>query len=143
MTGSAGAAHDLPTARDLAAEASAAARRGGPLIVIFSRPDCTYCEIVKRDYLLPLSQNPRYRDRVAVRQVNQDSAQVLHDWRGQRQTHAGFAAAEKVKLVPVVAFYGADGRRLADPIVGTRLPDFYASYLEAAIEQSTQQMKKP
>jgi len=36
----------------------------------------------------------------------------------------------------VVAFYGANGKRLADPIIGARLPDFYQSYLEEAIEKS-------
>jgi hypothetical protein len=44
---------------------------------------------------------------------------------------------------PVVAFYGPDGRKLADPIIGARLPDFYSSYLDDAIEQSSKALKKP
>ena len=48
-------ATDLPAAADLRTEAAAAARQGAPLIVIYSRKDCKYCETVKRDYLKPLA----------------------------------------------------------------------------------------
>lgn len=135
---------DLPAAVDLRADAARAARAGGPLIVIYSRQDCKYCEAVKRDYLKPLAANPRFRDRVLIRQINQDGeTQALTDFKGDTSTHARVATAEKVKLVPVVAFYGPDGRPLANPIVGARLPDFYQSYLEDAVEQSARALKKP
>lgn len=127
---------ELPPAADLRSEADQAFRKGGPLIILFSRDDCKYCVTVKRDYLKPLASHPRYRDRVVVRQINQDSAAALIDFRGQPTTHARFADAEKIKLFPVVAFYGPDGKRLAAPIIGARLPDFYQSYLDDAIEQS-------
>lgn len=128
---------DLPAAQDLRADANKAARAGGPLIVVYSRKDCKYCETVKRDYLKPLTANPRYRDRVVIRQINQDSDAPLIDFRGEATTHARFAASEKIKLVPVVAFYGPQGKHLAEPIVGARLPDFYPSYLEESVEKSS------
>lgn len=135
-------ATDLPAAENLQAEARQAAHNGAPLIVIYSRKDCKYCETVKRDYLQPLSQNPRYRDKIVIRQVNQDGeTQNLSDFKGAATTHARFAASEKIKLVPVVAFYGPDGRKLADPIIGARLPDFYSSNLDDAIEQSSKALK--
>ena len=132
--------NDLPLAVDLRAEAEQARQAGGPLIVVFSRPDCKYCETVKRDYLKPLAGNPRYRD-VMVRQINQDSDAPLTGFRGEMTTQARFASAEKIKLVPVVAFYGPDGKRLVEPIVGARLPDFYQTYLEDSIEKSTAALK--
>lgn len=127
---------ELPPAADLRSEAEQAFRQGGPLIILFSRDDCKYCTTVKRDYLKPLVSHPRHHDRVVVRQINQDSSAALIDFRGEATTHARFADGEKIKLFPVVAFYGPDGKRLAAPIVGTRLPDFYQSYLDDAIEQS-------
>ena len=128
---------DLPAAQNLRADADKAARAGGPLIVVYSRKDCKYCETVKRDYLKPLTANPRYRDRVVIRQINQDSDAPLIDFRGDATTHARFASSEKIKLVPVVAFYGPQGKHLAEPIVGARLPDFYPSYLEESVEKSS------
>ena len=132
--------NDLPLAVDLRAEAEQARQAGGPLIVVFSRPDCKYCETVKRDYLKPLAGNPRYRG-VLVRQVNQDSEAPLTGFRGEKTTHNRFAGAEKIKLVPVVAFYDPTGKQLVDPIVGARLPDFYQSYLEESIAISATILK--
>ena len=134
--------NDLPPAVDLRAESERAGRQGGPLVVLYTRRDCKYCESVKRDFLKPLADNPRYRDKVVVRQVNQDSDAALADFRGRATTHARLAADEKIRLVPVVAFYGPGGGRLADPIVGARLPDFYQSYLEEAIDRSAAALRQ-
>jgi thioredoxin-related protein len=133
----------LPAAVDLRAAAEQAWRANRPLIVLFSRHDCTYCETIRRNYLKPLANDPRHRNRIVVRQINQDSDAALTDFRGGTTTHARFASSEKIKLVPVVAFYGRDGKRLAEPIIGTRLPDFYQSYLDEAIEKSALALRSP
>lgn len=133
--------NDLPLASDLRNEVEMARKQGGPLVIIYSRRDCKYCETVKRDYLKPLANNPRFRDHVLIRQVNQDGDSALIDFQGNATKHAAFTTSEKMKLVPVVAFYGPNGRRLADPIIGARLPDFYPSYLEEAIERSISALK--
>lgn len=136
------AAPQLAQASRLDAEARQAAKAGGPLIILYSRADCSFCKTIKRDFLGPLAVDPRYAGRVVVREVAQDSNAALTDFAGRDTTHARFAAAEKIRLVPVVAFYGPDGRQLHEPIVGARLPDFYQSYLEAAIEQSTRALQR-
>lgn len=133
----------LTAASDLRAEAEQAARHGGPLIVMYSRADCRFCEAIRRDYLKPLANDPQRKAQLLVRQINQDSDAPLTGFRGEATTHARLAASEKIKLVPVVAFYGPNGRRLAEPIIGVRLPDFYQGYLDDAIEQSRQALKKP
>ncbi|MCK6390441.1 MAG: hypothetical protein L6Q40_05370 [Azonexus sp.] len=137
-------ASGVPAAVDLRAEATAAARAGGPLIVIYSREDCKFCKLIKRHHLVPLASDPRYGPRVVIREIGQDKDNAaLRDFNGQPTTHADFAARQGIKLVPVVAFYGPGGRALMDPIVGTRLPDFYQSYLEEGIEQSARKLKTP
>jgi len=132
--------NNLPAAVNLAAEAAQANRAGNPLIVLFSRSDCNYCETVKRDYLKPLGKDPRHRG-VLVRQINQDSDAALTDFNGGKTTQAAFASAENIKLVPVVAFYGANGKQLADRLVGAGVADYYQSYLENAIEKSAAALK--
>lgn len=133
---------DLPAAVDLQADAEQAWRGNKPLIILFSRRDCAYCETVRRNYLKPLASDPRHQNRIVVRQINQDSAAALTDFRGETTTHARFASSEKIKLVPVVAFYGRDGARLAEPLIGTGLPDFYQSYLDEAIEKSALALRR-
>ncbi len=136
-------ASELLSAANLRAEAEQAARQGAPLIVIYSRADCKFCQTVKRDYLVPLAAETKQGKRPIIREIGQDRDTPLLDFQGKPTTHAAFAASEKIKLVPVVAFHGPNGRKLADPIVGARLPDFYQSYLDEAIEQSSRQLKKP
>lgn len=140
LAGQAGAG-DLPAAADLRSEAASAARSGQPLVVLYSRSDCRYCESVRKDYLQPLQTSAAHRG-IVVRQINQDSERPLRDFRGQAATHAGIAAGEKIRLVPVVAFYGPDGRQLAPPIVGARIADYYQSYLDDALEKSAQALRR-
>ena len=136
-------ASELSSAADLRGEAEQAARAGAPLIVIYSRADCKFCKTVKHDYLLPMLRDAKPGKRPVIREIGQDRDTPLIDFQGRPTTHAAFAASEKIKLVPVVAFYGPNGRKLADPIVGARLPDFYQSYLDEAIAQSSRQLKTP
>ncbi len=135
-------ASGVQPAHDLRAEAVAAAKGGAPLLVIFSRDDCKFCKAIKRDYLEPMARQPRHRDRLVIREIRQDSEQALTTFTGEKTTHASFARAEKVKLVPVVAFYGPDGKALADPIVGVRLPDFYQSYLDDGVDSASRKLQK-
>lgn len=134
------AAHDLPLARDLKAEAAVAAQAGMPLVIVFSRPDCGYCERVKRDYLAPLNVDADYRG-LLVRQIDLSGDAALIDFSGEPTTHARFARAQKLHLAPVVAFFGPGGRPLAPAIVGALLPDFYWGYLKSAIGQSIAALK--
>lgn len=136
------AGNDLVAAVDLRAEAARAAQSGSPLVLMFSRADCRYCEAVRRDHLKPLASDRRYQN-LLIRQVNQDSDAPLRDFRGDKTTHARFAGSQKVKLVPVVAFFGPQGRPLAEPILGARLPDFYQSYLEAALATASAALADP
>ncbi|WP_306605674.1 thioredoxin family protein [Azonexus sp.] len=135
-------AAELQRASHLAVEARQAASAGAPLVIIFSRADCSFCKTVKRDYLRVLAADPRYAGRVVIREVAQDSNAPLQDFSGRPTTHAIFAKREKIRLVPVVAFYGPDGQALHEPIVGARLPDFYQSYLEDAVDQASLALKK-
>jgi thioredoxin-related protein len=132
---------ELPVAADLRAEAASAAASGQPLVVLYSRSDCGYCETVRKDYLLPLQASATHRG-IVVRQINQDSEHPLRDFRGLGATHAGIAAGQKIRLVPVVAFYGPDGRQLVPPIVGARIADYYQSYLDEALEKSAQALRR-
>jgi hypothetical protein len=115
-------AAELPAAADLRAEAAAAARSGQPLVILYSRRDCHFCERIRQDHLHALADSPGHRG-IVVRQIDQDSTRPLRDFGGRPATHAGIAAGERIKLVPVVAFYGPDGRRLAPPIIGARIAD--------------------
>lgn len=134
------AAGELQPAGDLAAEARQSASRGHALVVLYSRPDCKFCEVVRNNYLRHLPNDPA-RPGIVVRQIDQDGTLGLRDFKGRQRTHAEMAAEEKIRLVPVVAFYGPKGEALAPPIVGARIADYYQSYLDEALDKSARQLK--
>lgn len=121
-------------ARDFAADARLMLRERVPVLVLFSRADCTWCEKVRREYLAPMERDPAWRARVLVRQVETDSDAPLTDFAGRATSHRRFAAGWKARFTPTVMVLGPDGAQLAEPIVGFRLADFYGAYLEQAIE---------
>jgi hypothetical protein len=126
---------ELAAARDLRREAAAAARRGQPLVLLFSGQQCPYCDEVRKRWLLPLHRETG-TSRPMIRQIDQDGEHTLVDFQGKETTHARFAAAQKITFVPVVATYGPAGEVLAEPIVGLRLRDFYGAYLSAQLDEA-------
>ncbi len=130
----------VPMSTDLQAESARAAVLNVPLIIIFTSPTCHYCEIVKRDYLLPMMRHPQAGEAVMVRQIVTGSPARLKDFSGRMTTQAAFARVQGVALTPTVAFFDARGREVAKPIVGLLNPDYYYGYLEDAIAQARKQI---
>jgi thioredoxin-related protein len=136
-------APDLPLARDLRADARLAREQRIPLVILFSLPRCPYCSEVRRLYLLPMLRDPAQARRAVIRQVNLGSDERILGFDGAAVTHDALAKAHGVRAAPVVAFWNARGQPIAEPLNGMLLADFYAAYLEAALEAATQRLGAP
>lgn len=129
------AAAEISAAADLSADLAQARARGVPLLVLFSLPDCGYCERVRREFLHPLQASPEWRDRVIMRQVDLNSSLALADLAGRRTTHGKFAGEQHIRLAPTVKVFDPAGREAAEPLVGLLTPELYGHYLERALEE--------
>lgn len=132
---------DVPMAESLRAEAKKAESRKLPIMLVFTSPFCPYCERVKAEYLGPMVNDPAYRDKVIIRQVEAGSDWSLIDFDGKKTTHGEFAASQKIVLVPTVKLYDAQGRELTNPIVGMSIPDFYFGYIQDAVEEGLEKIR--
>lgn len=132
----------LIPASNLRREAAETAHHGQPLLILYSRENCPYCEEVRRTWLAPLAREAK-QSGLKVRQIDQDSDQPLVDFAGKATTHSRFAAAQKISFVPVVAVYGPKGQLLAESIVGVRLRDFYNAYLEMQLDEARTRLRQP
>ena len=139
----AAAAADVPPAQDLAQDAQELAAKRIPMLILYSQADCRWCERVRREYLGPMQRDPSYRSRVVLRQIDLDAPTALVDFAGRATTHIEFARAEGARVTPTVQLYGPKGERLGEAIVGFRTADFYAAYLDDAIDQATSRMRRP
>lgn len=123
----------LEPARDLQQDVRVAAARGIPLLVMVSLAGCHHCETVRRSHLLPLLKQSPLAPTLAIRQIELNGGESLVDFNGEKTTHADFARRNGATIAPVVLFFGAGGERIADPLVGAMIADFYGSYFDAAL----------
>lgn len=128
------AAHALTAVEDFAADARLMRERKIPMLLLFSADGCSWCETARRQVLNPMAADPGNANRVLIRQVNIDQRVAIADFGGKTTTHRDFAQARKARLTPTLMVLDADGREIAESIVGVRLLDFYGTYIERAVD---------
>jgi thioredoxin-related protein len=141
LPGVAGAAAELVHAKDFKIDARTAAQRQVPILVIFTSPGCQYCERVKNEYLVPMSNDPAYRKRAIIREVTVGATTPLTGFDGAPTTEGAFAVAHKVFMVPTVKVLDTRGDDTGEAIVGLLTPDYYFGYLEAAIDEGGRKVR--
>lgn len=127
----------LPVPASLPDAARAAVARGEPLVLLVSLPACPYCELVRRNYLLPMRA-----DGLAAWQVSiSDKIQPVRDFNGQASSGAALAAQWKVGVTPTVLFFDGKGVEIATRLEGIAVPDFYGAYLDDALVTARKRLK--
>ncbi|MDP2794106.1 MAG: thioredoxin family protein [Sulfurisoma sp.] len=124
----------LPPARDLAADARQMREMKLPMLVLYSRAGCDWCERARRQFLDPLVADPATAGRMLIRQIDIDRRTAIADFSGNATSHQEFARGRNIRLTPTIEVLGPDGEPLTEAIVGVRLPDFYGTYIERAID---------
>lgn len=125
----------LQYADDLAAVRRQVAAANTPIMLVFTRPDCSYCARAKKDHLEPLSVSRDYGAQVVLREIDSLNERLaLRGFDGVMTTHRAFARKYGVRVVPTVIVVDSHGKPLADPLVGLNAPEFYTLYIEHAID---------
>lgn len=129
----------LPAADHLQRSATAAQAAGEPLVLMFSLPDCGYCRVVRRNYLVPMLRNGTGA-RPHIRELTMTGREAIADFDGTVTTPTAVAKRYHVKVAPTLVFVNADGDLLAEPLVGGEHM-FYDAMLERRFEESRQQLR--
>ncbi len=117
----------LPVPASLPGAAQTATTKKEPLVLLISLPGCPYCELVRRNYLLPAQRSGGLQ----AWQLNiTDNNTPLVSFDGKRTTAAAQVAVWKAGFTPTVLFLGAAGQDLAERLVGLASLDFYGAYLD-------------
>lgn len=135
------AAAEPVAAQSFAADAATARARRIPILVFYTRPNCSWCEQVRREHLRPLARDPASADRVLIREVKLEAGAALTDFDGRATTHSEFGRSRGIRLSPTLDFLDERGRRLVEPIIGVRLPDFYGAFIDRAIDDSLTKLR--
>ncbi len=130
--------HGLALVENLQAESAQAEGAGKPLVLMFSLPDCPYCMVVRRNYLLPMIREAG-NDPPQVRELTMTGRQAIRDFDGTVTTPTAIAKRYAVKVAPTLVFVNAAGEMLVDPLVGGDHA-FFSVYLERAFDDAARKM---
>lgn len=129
----------LPVPQNLQREAAQAHSERKAFLLMFSLPGCSYCKVVRRNYLMPLLRDAAPADRPVIREVQITSRESLTGFDGKPTTQSALATRYGVQVAPTVIVVNAEGELLADPIVGGDTNGFYSAYLDRALEAAAKQ----
>jgi hypothetical protein len=92
--------------------------------------------------LLPMQRDAGWARTAIYRQIDVDKSSPLIDFEGKRTTHDAFAKQMKLSFTPTVLVVDAQGKPLADPIIGIANWDFYGYNVETAVRTGFDVMQK-
>lgn len=133
----------VPPVSDLQKDAAAARAINGVILVAVVAENCVYCEHVLNDFLIPMSHNPSYQQRVIMRQALISSLADVRNFDGSNTSPSELADKYGVHFTPTVIILDADGNRLVKPLIGFNTPDFYGAYLDQAIDDAVAKVRGP
>jgi hypothetical protein len=113
-----------------------AARPDVIYVVLFSLPDCTYCVAIRDAYLPALPDDPRFRERVRIREISISSPRAIADFDGSPTRHVDVARRYGVKFAPTVLFLDKSGQPRAEALLGGDSVGLYGGYLEKRVLQA-------
>ena len=122
----------LPAPQSLKDELAKALARRTPLVVMVSLERCPFCKVARDHYLEPMAR----KEGIPVFQIDMRTAKSIQHFDGSEKTHDQIAREWDIKIAPTVLFFGANGKEVAERLVGGYLPDFYGAYLEERISKA-------
>lgn len=132
----------VPVVTDLTTLAPDSAQRHVPILIMFSAADCDYCMRLEEDVIRPMMISGEFDRRAIVRKVMLDDPGQLKDFSGTRLAIDNYATQHKVRVTPTLMFVDANGKELAPKVIGYQTAEFYAAYLDNAIDVSTDSLLK-
>lgn len=132
----------VPMASDLQRDGTEAQANENAVLVVFVGEHCPYCKQVLNEFLIPMSGNQEYQQKVVMRRVERYGSQTLQDFNGNPTTHGEFSQSHGIRFVPTVAIFDKRGRLLAKPLVGLSTIDYYGSYLDEMIDKGLSKIRR-
>jgi thioredoxin-related protein len=126
---------------DLQAVAQEARQRQLPILIMFSRDGCPYCDVVREEFLKPMLRSGDYTDRVIMLEIHSDSYAPIRDFNGQMVNPDALAHRYRAGFAPTVVFLNHQGKELAERLIGITTRDFYGGFLDEAIEESLHRLR--
>ena len=131
----------VPVTEDLSVEAGLARERQLPLLLMFYAEHCAYCTIVEEDFLEPMLISGEYIDKAIIRRIDLERLRPIIDFDNRPISVSDFASRYGVFVTPTLVYVNAEGRELANKMVGLTTPDFYGGYIDGRIDSALEKLR--
>lgn len=132
---------EVPAATSLRDDAVLASTQGLPILLVFEGTYCSYCEVLEREIIKPMILSGEYTNKIIIRKVVIDSFESVQDFNGKAIDPADLASRYRVPATPTLVFVDAQGRELADKIVGINTIEMFGGRVDAAIDVSLERLR--
>jgi thioredoxin-related protein len=133
------APNELPKAENFQTDAQLAVADKKPIVVFFTLPNCSYCRIVRYDYLLPLLKQRAGKDAPIIREISVTGQELVTSFDGRRLTEAALADRYKVQMTPTLMFINNEGEILTESILGGDHANYIALF-DRSLEEASKKM---
>lgn len=131
----------LPLAKNFLEDAQLVRKNKTPILIMFSVPDCSYCQELKQEVIAPINELDEYKNKVIIRHVNAGTLKDMKDFHNNDTNHAKFAFQNGVNFYPTVFLVDGYGANLGK-IVGVPSMDHYWTELDKVIDKSIAKLKQ-
>jgi hypothetical protein len=138
-----GAGVEVPVAEDLQQEGQVARADRLPILLAFSAIECSYCDDLEDEFLKPMLLSGDYADKVIIRKLILDNGSHVRDFSGRSLEAAELAHAFRVFVTPTLLFVDADGREIAERMVGINTLEMFGGYLDGCIDTALLVLREP
>ena len=133
------APNELPKAENFQTDAQLSVADKKPIVVFFTLPNCSYCRIVRYDYLLPMLKQRTGKDAPVIREISVTGQELVTNFDGRRLTEAVLAERFKVQMTPTIMFINNEGEILTESILGGDHANYVALF-DRALEEASKKM---
>lgn len=129
----------IPKAVNLQNDGILALEKGIPVLLEFTIHGCPFCEEVETEVLQPMLISGDYDNKVMVRNIMIDEETEITDFNGETITYEELASHYNVIVAPTLVLVHGNGKAMGIEMVGVTTIDFYAAYLDQAIDAALKQ----
>lgn len=126
----------VPMLADWQRDAHQAQAQHKPLILFFSLPGCSFCHVVRNNYLQSLLREKSGAAQPIIREVDMTGTRRVIGLDGKPLAERDVAKTFTIRAAPTVIMIDANGQMLAAPIIGGDVAGFYGGYLDAALAEA-------
>ena len=130
----------VPEAKDFFTDAQQAVKNKTPILILFSTPDCPYCEEIKQEVIGPMSELEEYQQKIIIRHVDESSFSDVQDFYNNSITMRRLGFNYAVDFFPTVILVDNNGTPL-DKIIGVKNLEYYWHELDQIIDQAIRTLK--